>query len=479
MDPHGTNTDRYIALLRLRGERRIFLAMGLAMSVCASLWAAWCLWAGATDAAMVPGLYVVLALLSLLGLWRRRTEIVARHTLLSAGIVLPFVLQMLLGGIESSGMVMLWCLPSLVASVNIQRGRFRYTYLIIAGTLLTFFAAFDPVLPHPILLSKIPSSGLLAFNLGTIMPANFLLADRMLATQRELRKQVFTIKGAAEKRFLETVEQRNLEMQQSLDYAGRIQMALWPGRERMHGLFQELHVHYRPKEAVGGDLIWHARVEDRSYFMVLDCTGHGVPGSLMSMLIHGLLNEVVHTGRNLSALQVVRRTQQLLSDRLDRERTGNTDGAEMAVLCFDHTNRRVTCCSLGCGILVQHGNSATHLRSHSSNSSLLTGERLNDLTEFQVTITEDTRLFLYTDGVADQFCAKDQRKFSRTRLENTLMQAADRSSSEQMDHFLKAFDEWRGETPQVDDLLLVSVVPHSCWRTVREEDENDLAVDAA
>jgi serine phosphatase RsbU (regulator of sigma subunit) len=467
------NSERYIALLRLRSERRIFVIMGVAMSLCAAFWMGWCLLQGIPTAALVPGLYIALAALSLAGLWQARTEAVARHTLLLAGLLLPFVFQVILGGTERSGLVMLWCLPSLVAAVNVQRGRFRYGYLAITGILLTVFAAFDPMLVEPVVLEGIPSSTLLAFNLGTIMPANFILADRMLAAQRDLRKRVFAIQREAEGRFLKELEERNRGMQQSLDYAGRIQMALWPERERLGYLFSDLHIHYRPKEAVGGDLIWHARVEDRSYFLVLDCTGHGVPGSLMSMLIHGLLNEVVHTGRNLSAAQVVRRTQQLLDDRLDRRRTGNTDGAEMAVLCFDHTNRKLTCCTLGCGIIVQHGGTATHLRSHSSNSSLMSESRLNELREFEVTVTSDTRLFLYTDGVADQFCAQDQRKFSRTRLERTLMEAAHRSAAEQMEHFVKTFEDWRGETPLVDDLLLVAVVPQNCWRSVQAEEDDE------
>jgi serine phosphatase RsbU (regulator of sigma subunit) len=108
---------------------------------------------------------------------------------------------------------------------------------------------------------------------------------------------------------------------------------------------------------------------------------------------------------------------------------------------------------------------------------MMGGSRLDELSEFQVTITEDTRLFLYTDGVADQFCARDQRKFSRSRLEHTLMQAADRSAAEQMEHFTGVFENWQGETPQVDDLLLVSVVPQNCWRTLFEDE--DLANDAA
>jgi serine phosphatase RsbU (regulator of sigma subunit) len=82
-------------------------------------------------------------------------------------------------------------------------------------------------------------------------------------------------------------------------------------------------------------------------------------------------------------------------------------------------------------------------------------------------------LFLYTDGVADQFCAQDQRKFSRTRLERTLMEAAHRSAAEQMEHFVKTFEDWRGETPLVDDLLLVAVVPQNCWRSVQAEEDDE------
>lgn len=472
LSPHS---DRYIALLRLRSERRVILLMGVTMSFFALLWAVWGISHSTPKVAVIPAVYVLCAALSLGGLWHPRSERTARHTLLLAGIVLPFLFQLNMGGTMRSGLLMLWCLPSLVAAVNVNRGWVRYGYLVLTGGLLIGFALVDPVLSTPPQLAALPPTLLLAFNLGTTMPVNFLLADRMLASQRSLRRKVFTIQREAEQRMMADLQTRNLEIQQSLDHAGRVQRSLWPQRERLRDLFSDMHVIYHSKEAVGGDMVWHARVEDRSYFIVLDCTGHGVPGGLMSVLMHGLLNEVVHGNKGLTATQVVRRTQQLLNDRLDRDRTGTTDGAEMAVLCFDHSARKLSCCNLGCGIVVQHGGISTHLRSHAGSSSLLSESRLNELDEFVVTVTEDTRLFLYTDGIADQFCARDQRKFSRNRLERTLMEAAFRSPSEQMEHFTAAFDDWRGDTPLVDDALLVALVPQPCWRSICEEDEERAA----
>lgn len=468
--------DSALALLRKQNEHRVFNTMGITMSTCATLWCLWCLHAGNAGAAIIPALYVLIAGISLVAMKHEVAGPFFRHLLLGAGLLLPFAFQLILGGVMASGMVMIWCLPSLVAAVNLQGGPIRYAYLALTGILLASFAAFDPVIIGPSMEHGASRNWLLAFNLATSMPANFLLADRMLAAQRELRKRVFTLQREAQERFVHTLEERNHDMQQSLDYAARIQMALWPEPQRVRGLFQEMHIHYRPKESVGGDLIWHARAEDRSYFIVLDCTGHGVPGSLMSMLIHGLLNEVVHTGRNLSAAEVVRRTQHLLNDRLDRDRTGNTDGAEMAVLCFDHGRRRVSCCSYGCGIIVQDGEQITHLKSHSGNAALMSGSRLNELQEYVITISPDTRLFLYTDGVADQFCAQDQRKFSRARLEKTLLEAKALPPASQLAHFEEVFGEWRGDTALVDDVLLVSVVPASCWHSLCEdEQESDAA----
>ena len=431
---------------------------------------------GFHKAAMIPATYIMITAGCLLRMDGPTTRRLCRRTLLLAGLLLPFAFQYILGGSVPSGMVMLWSLPTLVVSVNLQSGLLRYAYLGLTGLLLILFTLFDPAVSTPWAYLGIAPNVLLAFNLGSSMLTNFILADRMLVAQRRLRKHVFAIQRAEQERFLHTLEERNRDMQQSLDYASRIQMALWPDRSRLAGLFREMHVHYRPKEAVGGDLMWHARVEDRSYFIVLDCTGHGVPGSLMSMLMHGLLNEVVHTGRNLSAVDVVRRTQQLLSDRLDRDRTGNTDGAEMAVLCFDHGKRQVSCCAYGCGMLVQDGAEVVHLRSHSGNAAALSGSRLTELREHIVRIGPDTRIFMYTDGVADQFCAEDRHKFTRARLERTLRQTANMEAASQMAHFEQVFGSWKGDTPLVDDSLMVSIVPAACWQSL---DDQEYKSDAA
>jgi serine phosphatase RsbU (regulator of sigma subunit) len=470
----GTSTkisSAEVSNLRELSERRIFTIMGVSMSVFAATWGIWCYSMGYRSASTIPFSYVLVATLCLLGLHQEVAPRASRRILLVAGLLLPFLFQMMIGGLNASGMVMLWCLPTLVASVNLQSGMLRYAYLIVTASLISLFAAVDPTFDVGITALDISPNALLAFNLSTSMLANFILADRTLHSQRVLRRKIFAIQSEVEQRFLRTLEERNQDMQHSLDYAARIQMALMPDRSRVSGLFEEVHVHYRPKEAVGGDLIWHARVDDRSYYMVIDCTGHGVPGSLMGMLIHGLLNEVVHTWRNLSAAQVVRRTQQLLDDRLDRRRTGNTDGAEMAVLCFDHTQREVTCCALGCGVIMQEGGEMIHLKSHSSNASLLSESRLSALQEHRITITAETRLFLYTDGIADQFCAKDQRKFTRARLEATLKEAAHLSPDAQMSHLLQTINTWRGNTPLVDDMLFVGAVPAACWRTISHADQ--------
>lgn len=473
--PSTKSSTIEVAKLRQQSERRMFSIMGIAMSVCASTWMLGCLLIGHRLAAAVPASYIVVATVCLVSLHKGYAERTSRRALLIAGLLLPFLFQMITGGMNASGMVMLWCLPTLVAAVNLQSGIFRYGYLFVTGSLITLFAAFDPTIDLGIASIGISPNALLAFNLGSSMLANFVLAERMLRTQRTLRKSIFAIQSKAEQLFFQALEERNRDMQQSLDYAARIQMALMPDRSKLNGLFQEMHVHHRPKEAVGGDLMWHARVDDRSYFIVLDCTGHGVPGSLMGMLIHGLLNEVVHTGRNLSASQVVRRTQQLLDDRLDRRRTGNTDGAEMAVLCFDHTQRQLSCCALGCGIIMQEEDSMIHLKSHSSNASLMSESRLSAIQEHIIPITSNTRLFLYTDGVADQFCAKDQRKFTRARLEATLQQASHLTPAAQMEQLLHTLNTWKGETPLVDDMLFVGVVPAACWRTIQQLDRTNSA----
>ena len=475
MAPASTNSTRYIDLLRLRSERRMLLMMSISMSGIMLLWSMWCIHQDLRMHAWLPIGYIVVAVCCMAAIRYAGTERWGRHLLLLSGILLPFAFQATLGGLSKSGMVMLWSLPSLVAAVNVARGSKRYAYILLIGACLSLFALYDPVVSDPFPMGGRRQDLLLAFNLSASMFANFFLADRMLNAQRLLRKRMLDIQREAEERSIRTLEVRNTEMQQSLDYAGRIQMALWPDQGRMNALFDRMIVHYCSKESVGGDLIWHARVDDRSYFMVIDCTGHGVPGSLMSMLIHGLLNEIVHTYRTLSAAQLLRRAQQLLNDRLDRERTGNTDGAEMAVLCFEHSTNRITCSGLGCGIIVQQEEGMHHFRSHSSNASLLTEMRLNALKEHVITITPSTRLFMYTDGMVDQFCANDQRKFNRSRLEATLNDAAHLHPEAQMQHLLNVFNEWKGNTPLIDDVLLVSMVPAHCWHTRVLSDENNEA----
>jgi serine phosphatase RsbU (regulator of sigma subunit) len=475
MDQDTSYGTRYIALLRKRSEKGTYMlaaAFTMILGVCYGLWF---YNSAVPTGAIFPSVRALVGLLVLLCIWRDIAAVVARHALLLTGLLFPFVNQAMLGGIGPSGLLMFWSMPMLVMAVNVQSGPVRYFYLTLTGTLFVLFAAFDPTIGDAPRAADQMNGLLLSFNIGLVMVLNFVLADLLLRSQRKLRRAIFTIKNESEDRLKRSLAERNDEHLKSLQYASRIQRALMPDTDRLNELFEEVHVHYKPMEAVGGDLLWHGRVGDRSYFVIMDCTGHGVPGGLMSMMMHGLLNEASHAVHKLSVSELMALTLQLLDDRLDRDRTGTMDDADLAALCFDHSKRELTCCSLGCGVLIQQADGMERIDSRRRNSLRNGQDRTLGLTEHRVHVGPETRIHLFTDGILDQFCANDQRRFTLGRLVRILSEAKDRTPGDQMGHLLNAFEEWRGSTEQIDDILMVSLVPARAWYSEAEVSRSEAA----
>jgi len=466
-------------LLVKRSRDKLFLLLSILMGSSALAWGTYCTVIGMRTVALIPlgfvGITVSLAVLYV----AYDLRMTAMRAMLLCSIAAPLLFQSAIGGLEGSGMVMLWSLVGLVAAVNLERSGKKFIWLVIVLALLGWYAASDPLLPlnRGERSSALPApSSLLTFNLTVVLGTCFVLADQLLREQRNMRLRVMDIQRTREQRYTEELALRNQEIQDSLAYARRIQVSTWPDLGALPELLEDHFVIDRPKDAVGGDLFWHGRAGDKSYLVLMDCTGHGVPGSLVSMLCQGLISEVVYEGGGIGPVEVIRLTQRLLDIRLNRQRTGNADGAEMAVLCFDHRTDRVSFAGLGCGLTLAHGSQVETVRGQRSMPYLNTtgDERIQ---EVRLQIQPGTRLYLHTDGIVDQFCRNNKRKLSRRRLEEMIAKVAEAPLAEQRRLLLRAFDDWKGGNAQVDDLMVLGLQLAESW--VEAGMEQDSRTEAA
>ncbi len=248
-------------------------------------------------------------------------------------------------------------------------------------------------------------------------------------------------------------EQHN-ELLQSLHYARGIQEALFP-RPEMLPYFRDVGTLSLPRDVVSGDVFWYAEYRDQLLLALADCTGHGVPGAMMSMLAQGLLERRTTSGIT---------SPELVLDALDRELgglftkedgVGIHDGMDISFLRFDpktlmldHAGAFLDCLLLREGVL--------HVLKADRTS--LGGQRQAAMKYFNCTtmpLQEGDRLVLATDGYGSQFGGPADRKFGTAQFKQLLIDTGGQDAGTAIFTLHNAFLEWKGTAEQVDDVMVV------------------------
>ncbi len=286
----------------------------------------------------------------------------------------------------------------------------------------------------------------------------------------------------------EIIEEKNKEVTDSINYAKRIQLSILPPQDEMQEALKDYFVLYKPKDIVSGDFYWMASVqvspplggdaEGRGGHKVVvlaavDCTGHGVPGALMSIIANTLLNQTTKNAAINSPGEALTFLNHELPKNLKAQQKGEIirDGMDMVMCAIDFENNKME--------FAGANNAAYVIRNISPSGggvAYATGEeRLLELKGDKQAIsgsTDDVKkpytnhkqqlhkgdvVYLFTDGYADQFGGPKGKKFKYKQLEKILLEISHLPMAEQKEALNKKFEDWRGTLEQVDDVTVIGV----------------------
>jgi serine phosphatase RsbU (regulator of sigma subunit) len=257
------------------------------------------------------------------------------------------------------------------------------------------------------------------------------------------------------------IEEQNLNIRSSINYAKRIQEAMLPKPEQFPPALSDSFIFFRPRDTVSGDFYWISEIKYQQKkdvaFAAVDCTGHGVPGAFMSMIgikaLNGLINrEVIETNLVLDALDSEIRTA------LRQEISGNNDGMDVA-LCIYRPDQKVLEFSGAKNPLVyiqDHQLMKIKGDTHSIGGRRKSDDQFN-FKKHQIKIDKPTVVYLFSDGYKDQFGGKENTKFLSKKFYRLLLQVHELPMSEQINILEKAIEEWKGEKSQTDDILVMGL----------------------
>lgn len=284
--------------------------------------------------------------------------------------------------------------------------------------------------------------------------------------QRQLIKQLREneqLQTKVNRELEEKVKERTLELEQqkqeitdSISYARTIQESLLPNNAILKSYFPDLFIYYQPKDIVSGDFYWTGSKGADNILAIADCTGHGVPGALMSVLgvskLELALERTSKPGEMLSIInrEVRRALSQTMPDSVSR------DGMDVGLIKHDTKKNILHYAGANRPIwLIRDGELSEIKGTRSAIGGISPDEQQFETHTIQ--LQKNDTVYLFTDGYADQFGGKEGRKMMVRRFRELLLDIAKFPLKIQQKELHDYFEEWKGTKDQVDDLLVAGI----------------------
>lgn len=299
---------------------------------------------------------------------------------------------------------------------------------------------------------------------------DYILKDSLIRLPSAIESSLAKKQLSREKKMIEALHERlqsayreiadmHRDMKDSIVYARHIQEAMLPPKGKLATYVNDAFIIHKPKDILSGDFYWFAQLDEKLLVAAVDCTGHGVPGALMSMVGNYMLNEIVRERKVTTPGDVLAQLNTGIRKFLKQDQEGTTapEGMDIALCAIDtraHT--------------VEYAGANNHLFFFRGKElQLVKGDRKGiggfhlpgeiTYTTRQFSYTPGDTFFLFSDGYADQFGGKDERRMQTRNLVKLLQSTLTLGLKEQEKLLDDWFERWKGGREQTDDILLIGV----------------------
>ena len=258
------------------------------------------------------------------------------------------------------------------------------------------------------------------------------------------------------------IAEKNYNITSSINYAERIQKSLFMNESDLRSIFPESFIFFRPLSIVSGDFYWFRKIDKTVIIACADCTGHGIPGALTSIIGYVLLNQIIYAEQNTQPELVLGSLRKQFHKTLSQNDKNSQlrDGMEITLCSIDteHDNVQVAA-SKHAFAYIDNEQNLHRVRGDKivigTGVSKNANENETDYTRYEFTSAEIQNLYMFSDGIIDQFSSESGRRFGTKRLMQTFTEAKKMSINEQKNFISEKLDVWKGEAKQTDDMLIV------------------------
>lgn len=254
------------------------------------------------------------------------------------------------------------------------------------------------------------------------------------------------------------ISEKKHEIEQSIKYAKGIQTAFMPDETILNSLLNSNFIFYKPKDVVSGDFYWYKASKDKKQILIAcaDCTGHGVPGALMSMVGINMLQQLCGEEKLHQPHTVLKHLNNEIKDSLKQntDQSKQRDGMDIALIRVDVEKNKLWYSGANRPLYIVRSSEVKEIKATKFAIGGYT-DHDQEFEEHEITLSKGDLIVMSTDGYADQFGGNDGKKFMTKNFKLVLQKLTDHKPSDQLKMLQNAFIEWKGDHEQVDDICVM------------------------
>jgi len=276
------------------------------------------------------------------------------------------------------------------------------------------------------------------------------LQKRQIELEQEIKNATSEIRQQKDE-----IEEAHTEIKDSIAYAKRIQSAILPPLKLVKEYIPNSFILYKPKDVVAGDFYWMEPVANKTLFAAADCTGHGVPGAMVSVICHNALNRTVRELKLTDPGEILDKAREMIIAEFDKSDEDVRDGMDIAICSLEGNTLKYAGANNPLWIIRK---GATEIKEIKANKEPIGKyEKLTSFTTHTIQLNEGDSFYIFSDGFSDQFGGEKGKKFKGAQFKKLLLSLQDKPIDAQLKVIDDTFEDWRGDIEQVDDVCIIGV----------------------
>lgn len=374
-------------------------------------------------------------------------------------------LQILGGFLQNERLTVEFALDGMSALSWLEKKKFDLILLDIMMPGMDGFEVCSQIKKNPV-ISEIPiifitakkdsESIIKGFETGAVdyITKPFIQSELLVRARTQLN-----IKKSKEQiiHYLNEIEERNRNINNSIEYGKYIQNAVLSTSEKNLKYLPEHFIMYLPKDILSGDFYWLCKVDNKLIITVMDSTGHGVPGALMSIMGITLLNETILHDHIIQPDKILEslRSKIILSMGQKKGNGYIKDGIVGSAICFDPQSNKLLYSGAFNPLIHIHTDEIFDIKADRIPIGFY--EKDGNFTLHEIDIEKNDTIYLFSDGIIDQFGGPENKRFMIKHLKEILLSYHNLSMMRQKEILYEELNRWKGDSVQTDDILVMGI----------------------